>query len=205
MKDELAKLPRKTGRPLSFDRDVALDAAMRVFWSKGYDAASISDLIDAMGITPPSLYTAFGDKKRLFLEAVERYLNRPGLDLQTLLQNAPTARDAVVLMLLGATVQQTRNGQPQGCLLMSASITSPPVNEVHQAIVQIRRDVESSVRSRIEQGIEEGELPAATDAAVLAGFYMTVIQGMSVQARDGASRDKLHGVADAAIRAWPTI
>ncbi|WP_397452984.1 TetR/AcrR family transcriptional regulator [Pseudomonas sp. NA-150] len=204
MKENLPQTPRKTGRPLSFDRALALDAAMRVFWSRGYEAASISDLIAAMGITPPSLYTAFGDKQRLFLEAVHRYQNRPGLDLHSALDNAPTARDAVRLVLFAAAVQQTRSDLPQGCLLMSAAVTSPPANEVHQAIVQLRQSVETSLKARIQRGIDEGELPAGSDAAALAGFYLTVIQGMSVQARDGAGRDKLQSVAEAALRAWPT-
>ncbi|WP_420998230.1 TetR/AcrR family transcriptional regulator [Cupriavidus sp. 30B13] len=203
MKGEPAPTPRPTGRPLSFDRDAALQAAMLLFWRRGYEAASISDLTAAMGITPPSLYTAFGDKKRLFLEAVARYLARPGLDVEPNLQAAPTAREAIGRLLQSATVEQTRRGQPRGCMLMSAAVSSPVETEVQEAVVRLRGAVERALCERIARGIADGELPAGTDAGALAGFYLAILQGMSTQARDGASRGKLCAIADAALAAWP--
>jgi AcrR family transcriptional regulator len=188
---------------LSFDRDTVLEAAMLLFWRNGYEAASISDLTAAMGITPPSLYTAFGDKKRLFLEAVSRYLTRPGLDVQQFLPAAPSAREAIRRLLDSATVEQTRKGLPRGCMLMSAAVGSPAEGEVQEAVIALRGLVENALRERIERGIGDGELPVHTDAAALASFYLAILQGMSTQARDGASRKKLGALADAAMAAWP--
>ncbi len=176
---------------------------MLVFWRFGYEGASLNDLTAAMGITPPSLYTAFGDKQRLFLEAVDHYLSRPGCDVQQILQEAPTAREAVQRMLRTATVQQTRSDKPHGCLLMSAATHSPSATEVKTSLIKLRHAVERRVKERIERGIREGELPGHTDAAALASFYLAIVQGMSTQARDGAKRDKLRAIADAAMSIWP--
>jgi AcrR family transcriptional regulator len=203
MKEKIAVRPRRMGRPLSFDRAAALDAAMRVFWRLGYEAASISELTAAMGITPPSLYTAFGDKRRLFLDAVEYYLTKPGHDLPKILRSADTAREAIARMLDNASIEQTRKGLPRGCMLMSATIASPDEIDVQEATMKLRGTVERALRGRIERGIRDGELPGATDAAALASFYLAVIQGMSSQARDGATRKKLSAIADAAMAAWP--
>src|SRR5579872_5138058 len=101
MKEAIAS-PRPRGRPREFDREVALDTAMRLFWERGYEATSISDLTRAMGITPPALYSAFGDKKRLFLESVERYQQIAGCFAQKALTEEPTAERAVRSLLLGA-------------------------------------------------------------------------------------------------------
>ena len=104
--------PRPRGRPLSFDRDAALEQAMHVFWERGYEAASIADLTAAMGITPPSLYTAFGDKEKLFLEAIERYALGPGSAGPRALQEEPTARGAIERWLLEAADELTRPCHP---------------------------------------------------------------------------------------------
>lgn len=204
MKDQINQPRRKTGRPLSFDRDAALEQAMLLFWRYGYEGASLSDLTGVMGIAAPSLYTAFGNKQRLFLDAVDRYMTRPGCDVRVMLQEAPTAYEAVRRVLRTASVAQTNPDGPHGCLLMSAATHSPSATEVKKALSKLRRAVERWVKERIERGITEGELPAHTDAAALAGFYLAVLQGMSTQARDGGTRYKLRAIADAAMFAWPT-
>ncbi len=204
MKEEKpATARKKTGRPLSFDRDAALDAAMLVFWRLGYEAASISELTAAMNITPPSLYTAFGDKQRLFQETMSHYLESPDRDVPRILRDAPTAYDAMRELLESATVEQTRKGLPHGCLLMSSAVSSPVPTEVQSAAIALRASWEHALKARIERGIKEKELPADTDGHALAAFFMTVLQGLSTQARDGASRNKLRAIADTALRAWP--
>lgn len=196
---------KKAGRPLSFDRDAALDRAMMVFWRFGYEAASLQELTLAMGITPPSLYAAFGDKERLFLEAVERYSTKNCNAVQCLFDQAPTARDAIERLMQSNAIELTCPSHPPGCLVVTAATNcSASSAHVQDAMVERRDNIEVMIRERIEKGISDGELPADTDAAALANFYNTVIQGMSTQARDtGGNRDKLLAITSTAMRAWP--
>jgi len=198
------KPPKARGRPLSFDRDKALENAMHVFWERGYEAASISELTAAMGITPPSLYTAFGDKERLFLEAIERYAGGAGSGAPRALAEEATARRAIERLLEEAAEELTRPCHPAGCMVvMAATNCSIASAHIQAALAKRRAASEAGIRQRIEQGIREGELPADTDAAALANFYTTVFQGMSIQARDGASRASLLATAKTAMQAWP--
>jgi AcrR family transcriptional regulator len=203
--ENMTEKPRKkTGRPLSFDREIALERAMLVFWRYGYEAASLQELTSAMGITPPSLYAAFGDKEKLFLEAVERYSTKSCDALHCLFAQAPTARDAIERLLQSSAVENTCPSHPPGCLVVTAATNcSASAEHVQDVMVQRRGNVETLVRERIERGIADRELPADTDAAALASFYITVIHGMSTRARDCGDRDQLLAVASAAMRAWP--
>ena len=199
------KAPAKArGRPLSFDRDAALENAMHVFWERGYEAASIADLTSAMGITPPSLYTAFGDKEKLFLEAIERYALGPGSAGPRALAEEPTARGAIERWLLEAADELTRPCHPKGCMVVMATTNcSVAAEHVQTALSKRRAAAIANVKSRIQQGIDSGELPAETDANALSNFYSTIYQGMSMQAKDGATRASLIATVDAAMRAWP--
>jgi AcrR family transcriptional regulator len=195
---------RPRGRPLSFDRCRALDAAMRVFWERGYEAASIADLTAAMGITPPSLYTAFGDKEHLFYEAIEAYLQGPGAFGARALAEEPTARAAVQRLLEEAAVEMTQDCQPHGCMIALAATNGSVSAERVQTLVAEQRAVAiRGIAERIQRGIDEGDLPKGTDAAALATFCGTVYQGMSIQARDGAPREQLLLSVRMAMRAWP--
>jgi AcrR family transcriptional regulator len=200
-----AKAPAKPrGRPLSFDRDAALEQAMHVFWERGYEAASISDLTSAMGITPPSLYTAFGDKEHLFLEAIERYGKGPGGFGQRALDEEPTARGSIERLLEEAATELTQGCHPLGCMMvMAATNCSVAAEHIQVALAKRRALGVANMQARIQRGIDAGELPAGTDAGVLANFYATIYQGMSMQAKDGMSRDSLMATVDAAMRAWP--
>ncbi len=196
--------PRPRGRPLSFDRDTALDKAMHVFWEHGYEAASISDLTAAMGITPPSLYTAFGDKAHLFLEAIERYGKGPGGFGQRALDEEPTARGAIERLLNEAAVELTEACHPLGCMMvMAATNCSVAAEHIQTALVKRRALGVAAIQARIQRGIDEGELPPGTDANALANFYATVYQGMSMQAKDGAPRASLLASVEMAMRSWP--
>lgn len=191
--------PRKSGRPLSFDRQTALRRAMLTFWQHGYETTSIADLTQAMGITAPSLYTAFGDKKHLFLEAVHLYAQPPEV-LQAQLDAAPSGRTAAQRLLTTAAVAFTGDATPPGCLLASSAATgSADVAEVRAAIAAIRRDIIDRLAARIARDI----LPDDTSAPALAAMVVAVIQGMSVLARDGAPREMLLAVAEAALLGWP--
>ena len=198
-----ARRTGRTGRPLSFDRDAALERAMLAFWRHGYETTSITDLTAAMGISPPSLYGAFGDKKRLFLEATQLYAG----DLEATakaIDAAPTAREAARDMLAGAVVSYTGETTPQGCLLASATASgSAASSDVQRAVADIRRFVIERLHSRIERDVSTGVLPRTTDAPALAGLVMTVMQGLSVLARDEMGRASLQAIATTALQAWP--
>jgi AcrR family transcriptional regulator len=199
-----SKVCKPRGRPLSFDRDQALEQAMRVFWQRGYESASIAELTAAMGITAPSLYTAFGDKERLFLEAIERYATGPGGGYLRALEEEPTAFLAIKRCLEEAAEELTRPCHPKGCMVtMAATNCSEASAHIQAALAKRRAAGDAGVRRRIEHGIKNGELPADTDAAALTNFYATVFRGMSIQAADGASRESLMATAAAAMRAWP--
>ena len=200
-----AKASRKPrGRPLSFDRDAALEQAMHVFWERGYEAASIADLTSAMGITPPSLYTAFGDKEQLFLEAIERYALGYGSAGARALNEEPTARGAIERWLMEAANELTQPCHPRGCMVvMAATNCSAAAERVQDALLLRRTEAIANVGRRIQGGIDTGELPPDTDAQDLANFYATIYQGMSMQAKDGATHESLMATVRTAMRSWP--
>jgi AcrR family transcriptional regulator len=183
---------RTRGRPRAFDRDAALDGAMRLFWEKGYEAASVDALGAAMGIGPSSLYAAFGDKARLFQAAIERYENGPGAFRTAILAEAPSAREAVEGLLRAAAEAFTRPGLPSGCMVGLIAAAAPQ-----------RRALQAAVKGRLDRAMKSGELAAATDAAGLAAYFTAVLHGLSVQARDGADARQLSETARLAMRAWP--
>jgi AcrR family transcriptional regulator len=203
--ETLPQAPRKPrGRPLSFDRDAALEAAMHVFWERGYEAASIADLTVAMGITPPSLYTAFGDKERLFLEAIERYALGYGSAGARALVEEPSARGAIERWLTEAASELTQPCHPKGCMVVTAATNCSAAAERVQAALLLRRtEAIASVGRRIQGGIDDGELPADTHARELASFYATIYQGMAMQAKDGATHESLMATVRTAMRSWP--
>lgn len=194
--------PRKTGRPLSFDRDDVLDKAMLAFWQSGYETTSISDLTAAMGVTAPSLYAAFGNKQQLFLEAMRRYAGDP-VALEQDITAAPTARDAVAAMLRRAALLYTGETTPPGCLLASAAATgSPDAAEVRAAVAAERRAIRDMIQRRIKVDMGRGLLPSDTEPAPLSDLAIAVMQGMSVLARDGADRASLLAIAETAMLGW---
>ena len=202
--EKVERAKRRTGRPLSFDRDAALEQAMLVFWRHGYEATSLADLTAAMGVTPPSVYAAFGDKKRLFLEAVERYRSGP-VTSERIIDEAATARDAAFELMRQAAIGFTGESTPPGCLLATGAIScSAAAEDVQRRLAEMRREIEGGLAARIARAILAGELAADSDAEALAAHVMAVIQGMSTLARDGAPRDKLMRVAETAMRAWPS-
>ena len=190
------------GRPRSFDRATALEKAILAFWEHGYEATSVSDLTRVMDIGAPSLYAAFGDKRSLFEEVVTEYGLRYGSFGDRALAEEPTARAAVERMLREAAAEYTAPGHPHGCLVVHAA-TNCSTPEVEESLRERRNADIAAFESRIRADIAAGELPAGIDAAALARYTGAVIQGMSQQARDGASREELEAVAEIAMAIWP--
>ncbi len=194
------------GRPRSFDRDEALRRAMHLFWERGYEGTSISDLATAMEINSPSLYAAFTCKEALFREAVELYDQATGSVTPRAMQEEPTARAAVEAMLRGNADVYTDPSTPTGCLIVLAAVNGNEQNaEVRDFLSSCRRSNHDVVRERLDRGIADGDVPAGADTSVVADFYTTVLHGLSIQARDGVTRDALHAVITAAMTTWDGV
>lgn len=195
---------RKAGRPLSFDRETALRQAMHAFWRHGYETTSIADLTTAMGISAPSLYAAFGNKQRLFLDTVQLYAGDPGA-IGRAMDAAPTAYAAARDLLIAAATGYTGEMTPPGCLLASATASGSVASaEVQHAVAELRRAVQAHLHARIERDITAGLIPARADAAALSGLVVAVTVGMSGLARDGTDRAALLAIVDAALQGWPS-
>ncbi|WP_420471010.1 TetR/AcrR family transcriptional regulator [Brevundimonas sp. FT23042] len=191
------------GRPRSFDRDEALSSALRVFWSKGYADASMTDLTGAMGINAPSLYAAFGSKEDLFREAVRLYTETEGASLWASVREASTAREAVEGLLLATAAVSGQCGRPQGCLLALSGMNPDTLPEkACSEVKQVRVESMASMRERLEAAKAAGELAPTADPAAIAAFYLTVQQGMTFRAREGAGPEELTAIARAAMLAW---
>lgn len=177
---------------------------MHLFWERGYEATSVSELTEAMGITPPTLYTFFGDKESLFLEAVERYQSGPGCFAKRALAEEPTAEDAIQRLLLDAADSFSGPHLPKGCMVVLGAINcAAESTAVFEALAVRRRAAEAAVRERIAQGQRAGELSQDTDIGALAGLVATTLYGLAIKARDGASRASLRRIVAQTMRAWP--
>ncbi|HEX7532931.1 MAG TPA: TetR/AcrR family transcriptional regulator, partial [Methyloceanibacter sp.] len=190
-KTKMRKSAVTIGRPRNFDMDEALSRALEVFWRKGYEGATICDLTAAMGINPPSLYAAFGNKEGLFCMALERYADKNEAFLQATLA-LPKARDGIAALLRGAADSLTDKCNPAGCLLVHGVAGAGEHAEcIRQELNARRAASEKVIRERLKRAKAEGELPPSADPAALARFIATVTQGMAVQAAGGASRNEL--------------
>ena len=194
-----------TGRPREFDRGAALEAAMLLFWRKGYEATSMNDLCDAMGVRSPSLYAAFGSKEALYLEAVEHYVRTFGPPVWDRLGEGATARDGVEMFLLANTERLPKSRTvPAGCMAALAAISDEWPASIARAVKKVRLEMFGNLRARLEGAVTNGELPPSTDIDGLSRFYLSVFQGMAVQSRDGATPAELRSIAAAAMAAWPS-
>jgi AcrR family transcriptional regulator len=199
MKSEIAAAPR--GRPRAFDPDAVLDRAMHVFWAKGYEGASLSDLTQAMRINRPSLYAAFGNKEQLFRKVLDRYMGGPVAYFSKALA-APKARDVVEDIFLGTARMADDPTIPAGCLMVQGALACGDAS-VRKEVAARRAAAEVALRRRLQRAKREGDLPKDADPAELAHYVMTVVRGMAVQSAGGATSDQLRRVARTALRAWP--
>jgi len=197
----------KRGRPTTFDRGEALQRAMELFWERGYGGATLEDLQAAMGgISPPSLYHAFGSKEALFREAVDLYLATVGEPTLRALQDGKSVRDCVEAMLRLTAESVCRPGKPHGCLLVLGATNCAPASKGVQDYLQaIRRRAPEVIKDRLKRAVAEGDLAPEVDTGAVAAFYATVIHGLGIRAGDGAPRAALMAAVDGAMAAWNTL
>ena len=194
------------GRPRNFDREDALGRAMDLFWRQGFDNTSLAQLTDAMGLKPPSLYAAFGSKEDLFKEALDLYAETEGGGIWEQVPTAPTAREAVAGMLKATARAFTRGPGKRGCMMVLAAPQMQGGNPaVCDELKRRRRQGAAILQARLERAVAEGELAPGTDCKAIANYYVTLQHGMSIQARDGASRATLLAVADCAMAGWDDL
>ena len=191
------------GRPREFDRTVALERAMKLFWEKGFEGTSMTDLTAAMEIGSTSLYAAFGAKDDLFREAVEHYARTAGAAIWEAVTGADTAYGAVEGYLMTTARTFTRDEFPSGCLVVLSALHANGATEALRADLVAKREQNTQMLAqRLSQGVATGEIPSTADVLAVARFYVTVQQGMSIQARDGVDRATLETVARSALAAW---
>lgn len=192
-----------SGRPREFDRDAALERAVRVFWQRGYEGTSLADLTYALGIGRPSLYAAFGNKETLFREALDRYAEGPAGFLQRALM-APTSRAVAEGLLRGAADLHADPDNPPGCLIVHGALVGSEASEPLRRETRDRRTLLTElIRARLERDRAESDLPVGSNPAALARYIVAVMRGMAVESASGASGDDMHQIVDIAMTAWP--
>ncbi|MCY9662327.1 TetR/AcrR family transcriptional regulator [Paenibacillus chondroitinus] len=194
-------MPRGNFR--AFDTDEALDRALKVFWERGYEGSSITELTKAIGISRPSLYAAYGNKEELFQKVLDRYEVGPMMFRTHAIQEQ-TARAVAQRLLQGTIENITNDGTPKGCLFVQAALScGEESEEIRQELNSRRASTEKALSRRFEQAIVEGDLPSHTNADRLARYVTTVQHGLCVQATGGSTREELMEVVETAMMAWP--
>jgi len=195
---------RRRGRPRILDREKALRTALELFWRHGYEGTSVNDLTAALGVTPPSLYAAFGSKEALYRAVLDLYMTTEGGFAVRALAEEKTAFAGFRRMLAEAIELYSSGEQPRGCLLVAALPSCATEHEEARRETASRRMATIRLlRERLDRAVEEGELPPGTDTDGLAGYFAAVIQGLAIQARDGAPSSVLRAVAETALQIWP--
>lgn len=199
------KTRRGVGRPRTFDIDAALDKAVRLFWQRGYEATSMSDLVEELGVAAASLYAAFGNKAGLFEAVVDRYAATFSAALYAPVNDPQLSTyDAIKDLLARAAANFSEPDTPAGCFMYSAAAAVSPASASIERLLRDRRiGAESVLAARLEKGIVQGDLAEDTNPVALAKFINAIMEGMSVQARDGATLDELQAIARMALDRWP--
>lgn len=202
-KDEVSG-PRGRGRPRAFDRDAALSRATQLFWTKGYEATSIADLIEVMEVGSTSLYAAFGSKEALYAEALQHYLDSYSCLFWSRFEEADTAREAVRSFLMDSAAALTGCSAdiPRGCMATLSNVEREGHAELGELVRMARGGTPERIKDRLRRAMAEGELPSSTDLDALARFVQAVQSGMSILARDGAGRSELEETARIAMLGW---
>lgn len=197
----------RRGRPASFDRTEALQRAMELFWSRGYEGATLEELQAVMGgISPPSFYNAFGSKEALFKEAADLYIKTVGGPPMCALEEGKTARASIEGMLRHAVESFSQPGKPRGCLLFLGATKCAPANQGPQEYLQmVRQRSPEAIKKRLRRAVTEGDISPDADLDAIVAFYVTLAHGLAVRAGDGVSRADLMAAVDGAMSAWPAM
>jgi AcrR family transcriptional regulator len=191
------------GRPREFDATQALSAALRVFWQRGYEGASLTELTEAMGITRPSLYACFGNKEALFKKALDLYEREKMAYVGSALE-APTARGVAERLLRGALAIQTSSCDPKGCLgVISSVVCGAEAESVRADVLKRRASTDAAMLARFERARDEGDLPEEFSPAAITRYLLAVLQGMAVQASSGACAADLETLVETTLAMWP--
>lgn len=194
------------GRPRAFDRATALRGAMEAFWESGYEGTKLTDLTAAMGINSPSIYAAYGSKEKLFKEAVTLYTATEGRYTRRALDEQPTAREAVTVMLQENAAAYADPATPAGCLtVLAAPIPVRENSSVAVHLARMRAEVRDLIRQRVDRGIKDGDVRPDADAPAIALFYSAVLNGLSIQSRDGVALPGLQQTVAGAMAAWDAL
>ena len=173
---------------------------MRLFWSRGYDAVSMADLRAELGLTQASLYAAFGSKEQLFRDAVDLYRQTAGFSTTDALAQGVSAREAIHAMLQAAVEAFSAPDAPGGCLLILGATNCAVENKaVQDHLLFIRRQISQAILDRLKQGQRDGDIPKTAPVIALAGYYNTVLHGLALQSKDGATRKTLTQVVEIAM------
>jgi AcrR family transcriptional regulator len=192
------------GRHREFDVDEALDAALSVFWQKGYEGTSFEDLTSATGVARPGLYSAFGNKEALFRKALDRYDSKYMSFMSEALSET-RASDVVRRILEGSVEVQTLYSANRGCLGLNGALACSDEGEpIRKELVARRNATEAALRRRLQRARQEGDLPQSADCAMLASYVMTVNQGLAVQAKAGAPKATLRAIVEHVLTTWPS-
>lgn len=192
------------GRPKTFDRETALDAAMLLFWNRGFEQTCVDDLASAMGIQTSSLYATFGDKETLFLETIEHYRTGRGSVFDAAVKAGKTAQEGFENLFAVTAAELTRKDQPSGCMLCLALPTcSPRFEHLQQKLDRMRALSDTVLLKKLQEAVRNKEIPQSTDLRMLVSFFRTALLGMSLQARAGANKETLLEIGRLALRAWP--
>lgn len=191
------------GRPRQFDTDAALDQALALFARDGFAKASVQELADCMGICKPSLYSAYGNKETLFIEALRRYAAHGAAQRERLLNDEPDGRLAVE-SLLRLTAHEVTAGETAGCLLVSEAAATPSAYSpvVRAAVAEALGQGAHQLRERLARAQREGQLAPTVNVDMMTTYFSTVMAGMTVQARNGATASELCAAATVAMQVW---
>jgi AcrR family transcriptional regulator len=199
----IEEVKKMRGRPRIFDMDEALDKALEIFWKRGYEGASIAELTETLGITKPSLYTAFGNKEELFKKALSRYAAGPVAFVSKIV-NEPTGRKVAESFLFQSAEFLTDTSHPKGCMIVQGALSSGESTDiVKNILINYRGSYENLLAVRFQKAKVDGDLSIESNPKVLAKYLATLHQGMSVQATSGATKQELINVAKLAMNVWP--
>lgn len=191
------------GRPREFDPEEALGAALRIFWLRGYEGASMADLTEAMGITKPSLYACFGNKESLFRKALDLYERDKLCYMKSALEE-PTAKAVAERLLRGSLAIQTGATDPHGCLgVISTVACSTQAESIRDEVIARRASSDAALLARFERAREEGDFPEGTDPQAMVTYLSAILQGMAVQAGAGMQRERLEQLVETTLAVWP--